>query len=106
MSRWRTSSTTALACARLDAELLEGRAAEGEGRFEGLAHLVIDVELHEIDRVDAIIGAHVGARLRELLVDDLDDLQRRLAVVDADADDLAPGRRRRRAARRAACPSP
>ena len=86
----------------LDAELLERRTPEAQRRFEGLAELVVDLQLHQIDGVDAVVGAHEGAHLRELLLDDLDDLQGGLAVVDADADDLAPGRCRRRAARRAA----
>ncbi len=71
-----------------DAQFLQGGAAERDGGFEGLAKLEVDLAIHELDGVKAIVGAHEGAGLPEIGVNELDDLERRLAAVDADADHL------------------
>ena len=41
-------------------------------------HLIVDIVLHEIDRVDPVIGAHEAAGVSEIFMDDLDDLSRDL----------------------------
>ena len=104
MSRWRTSLDDRRRLVVLDAELLERRAPEARApirrsRGAGSRPGASSARWRGCGRRRARRSRTCG----NSCLDHLDDLQGGVAVVDADADHLAPCRRRRRAARRGAC---
>ena len=47
----------------------------------------VDIAAQKVQRVAAVIGAHIELREREMLLQEFDDLHGRLAFVDADRDE-------------------
>ena len=73
MSRLRMSSAVRAASSAGVPSSSRRDTAEGNGGFEDLPHLIVDIVLHEIDRVDPVIGAHRSTGVSEIFMDDLDD---------------------------------
>ena len=89
MSRLRTSLGRRGRASGSTPSSSERRAPEGDGRFERLADLVIHLQVHQLDRVHAVVGAHEGFAPSAKFSWTMSTILRAASrIVDADADHL------------------